>query len=375
MTVLTGSRLVTPDGVLDRAQVRLEGERIVAVETATGEGTDLGGGWLLPGFVDLHVHGGGGNDMTGSAESMRGAVEFHRRHGTTRTLVSLMAAPVDALCEQLEWVAALADEGLVAGAHLEGPFLAAARCGAQNPAYLIDPDPLVLAKLLDAADGRLRTMTLAPELPGALEIVEELVAAGSIAAVGHTAATYEQAVAAFAAGASLATHLFNGMGPMSHRSPGAALAALDGGAAFELINDGVHVHDALTRLVARNAPDRAVLITDAISAAGAGDGRYTLGDRQVVVQDGAARLSGADRLAGSTLTMDQAVRRFVLEVGMPVEAAAQAASATPARLLGLAGECGAIAPGLAADLVHLDDDFRLVGVMCRGEWLDSPLPG
>ena len=371
MTVYAGARVVTPGGVIERGWVSVEDGRIVAVGDGArpADACDLGGGWLLPGFIDVHVHGGGGFDVTKSPDDMRAAVEFHRRHGTTRTLVSLMAAPVDALCEQLGWVRGLVDDELVIGAHLEGPFLSAARCGAQNHAHLLEPDALVLAKLLDAAQGSLRQMTVAAELPGALDLVRELVAAGVVAAIGHTDATYEQASAAFAAGARLATHLFNAMGPVSHRAPGAAVAALDGEAILELINDGVHVHDALVRVVAGAAPDRVVLITDAVSAAGAGDGCYTLGDRDVVVQDGEARLSGSTSLAGSTLTMDDAVRRFVRDVGLPIEAAASAAATTPARLLGIDDECGSIATGLAADMVHLDDEFALHAVMCRGSWL------
>lgn len=371
MTVLAGARVVTPRGVLDDGWVEVVEGRVSEVgDGAAPDGAcDLGGGWLLPGFIDVHVHGGGGFDVTQSPDEMRGARSFHLRHGTTRMLLSLMAAPVDRLCEQLGWIAELTADGGVLGAHLEGPFLAPSRCGAQNAAHLLDPDPLVLAKLLDAANGHLRQMTVAPELPGAGELIGELVAAGVLAAVGHTAATYDQASAGFAAGARLATHLFNGMGPVSHRAPGAAVAALDAGVVVEMINDGVHVHDAITRLVTRGMPDRVVLITDAVSAAGAADGTYTLGDRDIVVRDGAPRLAGSARLAGSTLTMDEAVRRLVHEVGLPIEVAAAAAATTPARLLGVEDTCGAIAAGLDADLVHLDDELRLRRVMLRGAWV------
>jgi N-acetylglucosamine-6-phosphate deacetylase len=222
---------------------------------------------------------------------------------------------------------------------------------------------------LDAADGTLRTMTIAPELAGALDLIRDVVAAGVVAAIGHTSATYEQAAAGIEAGATLATHLFNAMSPVSHREPGAAVAALDSGVLIEMINDGVHVHDALIRLVAQGRPERVVLITDAVSAAGAGPGNYTLGDRDIVVSNGAPRLVDSGRLAGSTLTMDEAVRRYVVDVGMPVEAAALAAATTPARLLGIEDECGAIAAGLAADLVHLDENFRLQRVMRAGTWV------
>ena len=230
------------------------------------------------------------------------------------------------------------------------------------------PDPVVLRKLLEAGQGSVRTMTVAPELPGAHVLIGELLAAGVVAAVGHSDASYEQAAEAFAAGAGLATHLFNAMGSFDHRAPGPSVAALDAGVFVEMINDGVHVHDALTRLVSRAAPQSLIFITDAISAAGIGDGEYTLGDQTVRVTAGNA-WSAEDRLAGSTLTMDEAVRRAVLEVGLSMEQAVAAAATTPARLLGLQHECGAISPGLAADLVVLDADLRLRRVMVGGHWL------
>jgi N-acetylglucosamine-6-phosphate deacetylase len=370
VTILSGARTVTPTGVLEAAWVEIIDGRITRVETSTPptDSLDLGGGWLLPGFIDLHVHGGGGHDFTASAEDMAAGVAFHRAHGTTSTLVSLMAGPVDAMCEQLDWVAALTARGDVVGAHLEGPFLSSERCGAQNHRHLLAPDPLVLTKLLSAGQDSVRTVTIAPELPGALDLIQDIASAGAIAAVGHTNATYEQAAAGFVAGARLATHLFNAMGSMSQRAPGPAVAALDADACVEVINDGVHVHEALTRLAFASAPNRVALITDAISATGVGDGQYTLGDQEVVVSAGQARLAATGRLAGSTLTMDEAVRRAVQTVGLTIEQASAAASATPARLLGLEDRCGAIVPGLSADLVVLDDDLAVRRVMVRGDW-------
>jgi N-acetylglucosamine-6-phosphate deacetylase len=371
MTILSGARVVTPAGVLEPAWVEVTGGLISRLETSTAPAgsLDLEGGWLLPGFLDLHVHGGGGHDFAASAEDMAAGVAFHRRHGTTSTLVSLMAGPVDAMCEQLGWVVSLAASGDVLGAHLEGPFLSAERCGAQNHRHLLTPDPLVLTKLFSAGQDCVRTVTIAPELPGALELIEDIASAGAIAAVGHTDATYEQAAAGFAAGARLATHLFNAMGSMSQRAPGPAVAALDAGAYVELINDGVHVHEALTRLAFASAPDRVCLITDAISATGVGDGHYSLGDQEVQVSGGQARLAATSRLAGSTLTTDEAIRRAVQAVGLSIEQASAAASGAPARLLGIDDRCGAIVPGLDADLVLLDDDLRVRRVMVRGDWV------
>jgi N-acetylglucosamine-6-phosphate deacetylase len=374
MTILAGARVVTPGQILRPGWVEIQRGRI----TYTGEGApprgashvvDLRDGWLLPGFVDLHMHGGGGADVTKGAQDMSVAVGFHRGRGTTSTLVSLMAQPIEVLCQQLSWAAELTRAGEIVGVHLEGPFLSAARCGAQRPDSLLSPDPLVLRKLLEAGQGCVRTVTVAPELPGALDLIGELVANGVVAAIGHTDATYAQAAAGFGAGATLATHLFNAMGAINQREPGAAIAALDAGVYVEMINDGVHVHDALTRLVARHSPHVLALITDAISATGMGDGEYTLGEQRVTVEAGAARLAGTRRLAGSTLTLDSSLRRAVDRLGVGIETASAALSGNPARVLGINDRTGAIAAGLDADLVVLDDNLTVRRVMRHGDWM------
>jgi len=381
--VLAGARIVTPDGVLDRGWAAVADGLITAVGAGTPPAADrvvdLADAWLLPGFIDLHMHGGGGHDATDSPDAMAAAVAFHRAHGTTSTLISLVTAPVENLREQLTWVAALsraepAGATGVLGAHLEGPFLSHARCGAQNAAYLRLPDRAVFAELLAAADGTLRSVTLAPELPGALELVADVVAAGAVAALGHSDATYAQARAAIDAGAQLCTHLFNGMRPLHHREPGLVGAALESGIACELINDGVHVHPAVTALLGRR-PEQLVLVTDAIDAAGVGDGAYVLGGQQVRVQDGQARLASTGSLAGSTLTMTEAVRRAVQVSGLSVEAASAAASGNPARVLGLQDRVGAISAGRAADFVVLDDDLQVRAVMAAGAWCGRDLSG
>ncbi|MBT8226956.1 MAG: N-acetylglucosamine-6-phosphate deacetylase [Dactylosporangium sp.] len=381
MTTLTGARVVTPTGVLDPGRVEIRGTTIGAVrpdspaaDPSAAGGEDLTGGWLLPGFIDLHVHGGGGHDVLASPDDLAAAVAYHRSQGTTRTLVSLVTAPVEDLVEGLGWVADLArcgarSSGHVLGAHLEGPFLCGPRRGAQHPDHILAPDPRVLAALLDAGQGWVRTVTLAPEIPGALDLIDQVVGAGAVAAVGHTEATYDQAMAGFSRGARLLTHAYNGMRPPHHRQPGPVPAALDAQIACEVINDGIHVHPAAVRLLARDNADRLILVTDAIAATGIGDGTFSLGGQAVVVRDGQARLTAGGALAGSTLTMAAAVRRAVVEVGLPVPVAAAAASGNPARLLGIADRCGAIVPGLDADLVLLDDAFELRRVMARGQWV------
>ncbi len=380
MTAVSGGRVVTPAGVIENGSIEIVEGRIQSVsgrgtansDTADG-GTHLEGAWIVPGFIDLHMHGGGGHDVTRSPEAMAGAVAYHRRHGTTQTLVSLMAQPVDTMCAQLSWIADLTKRGGVLGAHLEGPFLSVAQCGAQRPENLQAPDSLVLQKLLEAGQGSVRTVTVAPELAGVLDLIAGLVDAGVIAAIGHTAASYEQAVAAITTGASLATHVFNAMGGFEQRSPGAAGAALDAGLYLEVIGDGTHLHDSLVRLIARTAPGRMAFITDAISAAGVADGVFSLGDQSVLVTDGEARLPGTNNLAGSTITMGETFRRAVRSVGLTMTEAVEATSTTPARVLGVDDRYGSIAPGRAADLVVLDEDLRIQRVMIGGQWLhDAP---
>jgi N-acetylglucosamine-6-phosphate deacetylase len=377
--LLAGGRVVTPDGVLTGAWVHVEGDAIVSVgghqPAVDAPVFDLAGAWLLPGFVDLHMHGGGGHSVAVSREAMAGAVAFHRRHGTTATLVSLMTAPVDELCEQLTWAADLVragptPHGNVLGSHLEGPFLSPRRSGAQNEAHMIAPDASVLERLVAAADGTLRVMTLAPELDGALGLIEPLRRQGVIVAMGHSDASYEQAASAIRAGANHATHLFNAMPSLHHRAPGLVGAALAAGIPCELINDGRHVHPAMVGLVARltSCP---VLVTDAIDASGVGDGTFVLGGQEVRVFEGEARLASTESLAGSTLTMTEALRRAVAHSGLSVEHASTAASGNPARVLGLEGSLGSIAPGRRADLVVLDDDLQITAVMAGGRWCDD----
>jgi N-acetylglucosamine-6-phosphate deacetylase len=364
MTVLTHARVITPDGVLDGASVTVE-DGVIAAIGDRQDGVDLNGDWLLPGFIDLHMHGGGGHDAAASPDDMVAAVAFHRQHGTTRTLISLVTAPLDDLARQLAWIADLADQDdAIAGAHLEGPFLSHARRGAHNSKHLRAPDRAALAGLIDAAAGSLRSVTLAPELPGATDVVRDVVDAGAVAAIGHSDATYAEACVAIEAGARLATHLFNGMRALHHREPGIIGAALHAGLACEVINDGIHVHPAITSLV---APNNLVLVTDAIDAAGVGDGEFRLSGQQVRVHNGEPRLDDGS-LAGSTLTMDEAVRRAVLECGLSLEAASAGASANPARVLGIDDHFGRIAVGYAADLVVLDENLQLQRVMLAGEW-------
>jgi N-acetylglucosamine-6-phosphate deacetylase len=376
MTVLANARLVTPDGVLDGGWLQTDGGTIAGLGSGpppVPSDRDLAGAWVVPGFVDIHVHGGaGGSHMAGDPDQTAAAAALHRRHGTTTTMASLVTGEPAQLERAAAGLAELVDDGLLAGIHLEGPFLAPERRGAHDPAWLAVPEPELLDRLLTAGRGTIRMVTLAPELTHAVAAVERLAADGVIAAVGHTDATYEQTRAVIDAGATVATHLFNAMRPLHHREPGPIAALLeDDRVSVELICDGVHLHPAVVRTaIAAAGTDRVVLVTDAMDATGVGDGDYQLGGLAVRVTGGVARLVDGGAIAGSTLTMDRAVQ-FVIDAGVAVPAAARMAATNPARLLGLADRTGSLRAGLAADLVVLDGGFRLQAVMAGGAWVDG----
>ncbi|UUZ60727.1 N-acetylglucosamine-6-phosphate deacetylase [Nocardioides sp. B-3] len=319
---------------------------------------------LSPGFVDMHVHGGGGASFqSGAADDVTTAAAFHRRHGTTSLVASLVTAPVADLVTSVRRLAELATDGVVAGIHLEGPFPAGDFCGAHDPELLRDPDPESLDLLLGAGAGHIAMITLAPERAGGLDAVRRVVDAGSVAAIGHTAADYDTVGRAVEAGATVATHLFNGMPSLHHRTPGPVAALLeDERVVVELINDGIHLHPAMLRLPFAAAPGRTALVTDAISATGPGDGEVLLGELRVTVRDGQARLVDGGSLAGSVLTLDRAVRNAVA-AGVPVLAALRAASTVPADALGIGDRAGRIRVGAPADPVVLDERLEVVDVL------------
>jgi N-acetylglucosamine-6-phosphate deacetylase len=326
---------------------------------------------VVPGFIDMHVHGGGGASYL-DAGHIAQAAEFHRRHGTTTTLASLVTASPDQL---IAGVCALADatrQGAVAGIHLEGPWLSAARCGAHDPTQMRDPDTAEIDDVLAAGAGTIRMVTLAPERPGSSEAIRRFLDAGVVVAVGHTDATYEQTQQAITLGATVGTHLFNAMPPLHHREPGAALALLENPrVTLELIADGVHVHPAMVRAVVGAAgPGRVAVITDAIAAAGCDDGAYRLGAVAIDVESGVARVHATSAIAGSTATMDQ-LFRTVSRLGPDADAAlagaVQMTSATPARTLGLE-RVGVLRAGNDGNLVVLDRDLQVRAVMVRGDW-------
>jgi N-acetylglucosamine-6-phosphate deacetylase len=374
-SVLTGARVVLPDGIVEGGRITVAGATIAANDPVQASTLDLPGHWILPGFVDIHVHGGGGASFSsGRTEDILTVIDTHRRHGTTTMLASTVTDDLDDLARQAALLSELAEQGDLAGVHFEGPFISPHRCGAHKPSLLRDPDPSDVRKLLDASRGAARMVTLAPELPGGLDSVRLLAEQGVIAAVGHTDAAYEATLRAIDAGATVATHLFNAMPPLHHREPGPIAALLeDERVTVELVNDGVHLHPAILELAFHSAgADRVAFITDAMDAAGFGDGSYLLGPMAVEVTDGVARLVDGGSIAGSTLTLDTAFKRAVTIDHLPVQDAVRALSANPARLLGAYDRIGSLEPGKDADLVVLDAQFDLVGVMRKGRWVVEP---
>jgi N-acetylglucosamine-6-phosphate deacetylase len=373
-TVLTGRELLRP------GWIEVSEGTVCAVGTGAAPrpaDRELGAVTVVPGFVDTHVHAGGGaNFSTASHSDTATAVALHRRHGTTTLVASLVTAGPAELLRQVTGLADDVHAGLLAGIHLEGPWLSTKRCGAHQPSLMRDPDPAEVDRVLDAGAQAIRMVTVAPERAGALAAIERIVDRGVVAAIGHTEATYEQTRAAIAAGATVGTHLFNAMRPINTREPGPIIALIeDSRVTVELITDGVHVDPALYRHVAHSAgPDRVSLITDAMAATGMADGVYHLGPVAVDVVDGVARVAGTDTIAGSTATMDRVFRFAVTHSGLPRDEAlmlaVRQASINPAQALGL--PCTGLVAGAAADLVALDSDLAVAGVLHRGSWVIEP---
>jgi N-acetylglucosamine-6-phosphate deacetylase len=372
-TLFHSARKLDAHGQVDGFWMLVDGDTI----TSTGSGrqhpvatnsVDVAGRWLVPGFLDLHGHGGGGFSYDDGADAIAAALATHRSHGTTRSVISLVAAPLDDLLASLATIADVAaTDPLVLGSHLEGPFLAAGNRGAHDLEHLLEPSPAVIDRLLNAARGTLRQLTIAPELPNSFEAIDLLVEAGVAVAVGHTLAGEALAHAAFDRGARILTHAFNAMPGIHHRAPGPVVAAFDDQrVTLELIADGMHVHPSVLRLAFGAAPGRVALVTDAMAAAGSDDGDFALGSREVTVRDGLATIRGTSTIAGSTLTQDAALRLAMAEARIPPLDAVAALTLTPARALGLDRRHGLLAPGFAADAVLLDHEWHVTGVWAAG---------
>lgn len=381
-TIIHSACLVTGGITTPNSWVAFSGDTVSAIGTGTTwqalataavEVTDATGQMLVPGFIDIHCHGAGGAAFDDGADAIATALRVHRRHGTTRSVLSLVTASQADLEHRVAIVADLAQcDPLILGAHLEGPFLDPTYRGAHDPTLLGMPDVARIDRLLAAAHGQLLQITLAPELPGAENAIRRLVDAGVVIAVGHSAADYAATLAAFDAGATVLTHAFNGMRGIHHRAPGPVAAAIHAaGVTIEIINDGVHVHPEVVRLTFAAAPGRIALVTDAMAAAGSADGPYRLGTLAVTVTNGVARLTEGGSIAGSTLTLDAALRGAVNEVGLSVADAVTALTETPARAIGRSHDLGRLAVGFAADAVLLSDGLEVDAVFAAGRRLSG----
>jgi N-acetylglucosamine-6-phosphate deacetylase len=372
--LLTGDQILFPDAEAPVAGwVEILGEHIVAtgVGAAPRPVDEHLVGLVIPGYVDVHSHGGGGASfVTEDPDVARTVLAAHRRHAVTTMVASLVTGSVPNLISQIDCLAGLFESGEIAGIHLEGPWLAGEFKGAHPAELLTDPQPQQVAELIDAGRGAVKMITIAPEGAGALESIAMMTARQVVAAIGHTNADYDTCRAAIAAGATGATHLFNAMAPLHHREPGPVLALWEDPRVYlELIADGVHVRPELVAFVAATAPNRVVFVTDAIAGAASTDGDYLLGGLPVEVRNGVALIAGTRTLAGSTLTLDRAVRNAVA-AGIPLAQAVRAATQIPADYLSLP-DVGRLAPGKRADLAVLDDALKVTRVLQRGVWLTA----
>lgn len=372
--LIKGGRAIYHDELVE-ANLLISRGRIRQI-TKTSDGTralrviDAQDLYVSPGFIDTHVNGGGGhNFMNVSSEAFTAAIRFHVTHGTTGLLPTAVAAPIEQLRAFLKLVSEFKERtSVVLGAHLNGPFVSLRKCGAINPGFILKPSAEKFRKLVEDLDNTVKVVTIAPEEEGSRELIAEILKIGAVPSLGHTDATYDEAMQAISNGVTRFTHIFNAMKELHHREPGAVGAALDSdGVTIELIVDGIHVHPAVVRfLIKVKGPDSIFLVTDAISAAGMSDGEYRLGDVPVFVQNGIARLK-TGTFAGSTLTMDRALKNLVEFTGISLPVAIRMASLNPARALGISDRKGSLELGKDADIVIFDSNYRIHYTIISGE--------
>ncbi len=379
--VITAEKLWDGTRLLDHPAVMIEDGRLASIASresaelrAGVRVLDFPGAILAPAFFDVHIHGAAGHDLMEATPEALGTISsFLATRGTGNFLATTVTAPLDTTLRAVEGLARLIAQPPAAGharplgIHLEGPFLSHAKRGVQPAQHLLAPDIATFDRLFDAAEGHVRLMTLAPELPGAVELAAHATRRGVRVSVGHSNATAAETRAAIAAGAASATHTFNAMRPLDHREPGILGTVLTSDALYaELVCDGIHTAPEIVQLWWRaKGSERAILVTDAMSAAGMPDGEYQLGGFAVQVADGRAMANGV--LAGSVLTLDRALANFVAFTGATVEQGLRLITANPAAMTGLTGQAGSLTVGQPANLVAIDPAGRLAGSVIGGQ--------
>jgi N-acetylglucosamine-6-phosphate deacetylase len=377
-TALKGN-LVLQDTIIEQGYVVVEGQKISGIFAPTDrfpqddfEIIDYSEGYIAPGFVDLHLHGALGKDvMDGQGDSLRTIAKHQAKNGVTGFLASTMSAPLDSVLEAIKAIHIAVKEPLpseILGVHVEGPFVSPQKKGAHSAGFIRGMTGDDCERLADAIGGLHAILSLAPEADENMRYIAALKARGIVVAIGHTDATYDQAMESFAQGVTHATHLYNAMSGFDHREPGVVGAVLDSDdITAELIADGVHVHPVALRLaVARKSPERICLVTDSMMATGMGDGIYHWGEQDIEVQGNRAKIRGSGILAGSVLTMNVAIKNMIEWTDVTINQAINMASLNPARVLGMADEIGSIQTGRRANLVVLNRDFRVRDSIVRG---------
>ena len=356
MKIINAHQALIAGEIQENVAITIENDVIIGIGDSVTNLDEVVNGTLIPGFVDIHSHGGGGSAFsTTDANEIEMVIATHRSHGTTTQIASLVTSPIDVLKAQITALTPFVQSGRLAGIHLEGPYLSHEKCGAHDPTLLRTPNLNELQDLIDHGEGTISMVTIAPELPNAIAAIEMMVRQGVVVAIGHSNANFEVAKAAMAAGASVVTHFYNAIPALDHQRPNLTSATLfDDSIFLELILDGIHVKAPAVELLLKSAPDRVILVTDAMSAAGSHDGDYQIGALAVVVKDGAARLKSNGSLAGSTLTMDRAFERLISEHNFSLAQASFATSALPAKALGIE-YVGEISVGKLANFVKVVD--------------------
>jgi len=367
---IRASQLHTGTETLTDALLEFENERITRIAKYAGESCDSSVESLVPGFVDVHCHGGGGAFFFDEDDkAIDHAAQFHLNHGTTTLVASFIANPVELIERQITRLVALMPLKNIRGMHLEGPFLSEIFCGAHNPEFLLPPTDELITRFLKVGKGNILMMTIAPELPNAMNAIRNLASQGVIAAIGHSDADNLITRQAIDNGAKLVTHFFSAMRPIHHRIGSMTLATLlDERIHLELILDSVHIFPEAVAIPKSLAPRRVIAITDALSVAGQPDGDYRLGTVDVELRSGIAKIKGKDLLAGSTLTMDRSFKSAITKLNFTPLEAVQAFATRPAKLFGF-DDVGELRPGHRADFLAFDSDWNLKSVWFRGSQL------